>query len=423
MKNLDHNRIRQYLLLLTAFMLPVGKLVPVPLILLGVHWLVSGDLKGKWNSFRKDRLLLLPAVFYLLHASGMLYTDNTASGLFDLEVKSSLLLFPLFLAGTEIGKRELEGVLKAYVLGCLTISICLLGMAEIDHFILGENHFFYEAFSRWHHPSYLAMYLGLAITALCFQLVSEYSTGNQKLSALIMILLFSVVVFLLSSKAGILITVIIWISVFGFYTSKRKKYLLGVAGFVAMVALAIIAWLYVPQVRQRIEAMTSVITGDNTANDPAESNAVRLQVWKAAGEIVFGKEFLIGCGTGDVKETLLAKYKEKGYTGAYEIDAEGKLVKLLNAHNQFLQSFIALGILGFLFSLGMIGEALRAGWKRKNYLLFFFALLVFLNFLTESMLEREAGVMFFGFFYVLLARANVLHELTNKLRICELPTA
>jgi predicted transglutaminase-like protease len=70
----------------------------------------------------------------------------------------------------------------------------------------------------------------------------------------------------------------------------------------------------------------------------------------------------------------------------------------LNAHNTFYQAFIALGLVGFLILLITLFMPLVVSIKTKDYLYVSFLLIIMFNFCFESMLETQAGVMFYAFF-------------------------
>jgi O-antigen ligase len=121
----------------------------------------------------------------------------------------------------------------------------------------------------------------------------------------------------------------------------------------------------------------------------ANSSGERIMIWWYSFEIT-NENFLFGVGTGDVKDALLDKYKEKEMQNALSLE--------LNAHSQYLQMLIALGSLGLtILLLNLIIPGLYA-IERKHYLYFIFLLLIGFNFLFESMLETQAGVVFYAFF-------------------------
>ena len=109
---------------------------------------------------------------------------------------------------------------------------------------------------------------------------------------------------------------------------------------------------------------------------------------------MISENLLVGVGTGDAKDALMKEYTKRGMTGAIEHD--------LNAHNEFYQVFVAIGIIGFVLLLSNLYFPLIFAFKNGNLVYLLFLIIIILNFLPESMLETQAGVMFFAFFNSLL---------------------
>ena len=90
------------------------------------------------------------------------------------------------------------------------------------------------------------------------------------------------------------------------------------------------------------------------------------------------------------KKVLQEQYKKDGYDYMYK--------KNYNSHNQYLQVLLDHGIFGFLilafFTFGM----LYASLKQKDFIYALFLAIMILNFMTESVLETQSGVIFFAFF-------------------------
>ena len=128
---------------------------------------------------------------------------------------------------------------------------------------------------------------------------------------------------------------------------------------------------------------------NNIDKSTTESNAVRVLVWQQAIQLIKEKPIL-GYTPGDVNDKLYASYKENELTGALE--------NKLNAHNQFLQTSLGIGVIGLLILLSLILFPIINGIKTKNVLIIFFSFLLFLNFIVESMLQTSAGTLFFTFF-------------------------
>ena len=94
---------------------------------------------------------------------------------------------------------------------------------------------------------------------------------------------------------------------------------------------------------------------------------------------------------------MLERYKQEKLTII--------LNKKLNAHNQYLQTFLGLGIPGLLLLLSFLLVPFSLAWKKKkkNFPYMAFILIVLLNFLVESMLEARAGTNFIALFNCLFA--------------------
>jgi O-antigen ligase len=168
---------------------------------------------------------------------------------------------------------------------------------------------------------------------------------------------------------------------------------MGIAVLLIFVSGTLFLISKIPELESRIQNGVNTLNADNIDKTSSESNAVRILVWRAASQ-AFAESGLWGYGTGDVKDELFSRYEQNGYSGALE--------HKLNAHNQFLQTGIALGWIGFLLLLLTIILPLLTCWKQKNFLFVGFIVMIGINLLTESMLEAEAGVIFIAFFQSLL---------------------
>jgi len=382
-----HSKIHFYLAIVVAFTLPLGQLTALFIGLMLLNWLVEGDFKNKFESVRKSRFSWLFISFYLLHLLGMLYTHNTDAGLFSLQVKLSLLFFPFILVSRPL---DVEKATMSFIVGCIVSSLIMLSIATYSYFVRHENNFFYEGFSVLVHPGYLSMYLNVAIAML---LISNSKLNNIKWIKFILIAFFCGILILLSSKLNLLVLVLIFFSCLLYYMIINKKYIIGLSGLI-LITLSIVSVLkFVPQISGRIKNAVSALTSVNSDPSAAESTAVRLLIWKASNDII-SESKLIGVGTGDVQDKLTEEYKKRGMTGALENN--------LNAHNEYYQVFIALGLVGFLLLILNLCLPLWYSYQTKNVIYLAFLLIIIMNFLPESMLEAQAGTMFYGFFNSLL---------------------
>ena len=123
--------------LLLVFWLPLYKsFLPYIISFWILTWLLEGNfvMKGKQNiqSKRIIFLLLLPVLFCIIHILGYFQSSNKPSSLFDLEVKLSLLIFPIiFLTANKLYKRYGKLLLKFFITGNVVASIISIGLAII----------------------------------------------------------------------------------------------------------------------------------------------------------------------------------------------------------------------------------------------------------------------------------------------------
>ena len=129
------------------------------------------------------------------------------------------------------------------------------------------------------------------------------------------------------------------------------------------------------------------------------SLSIRLAQWECARNVI-QNHWALGVGSGDGQDTLMESYREKGFV-------EG-LRNNYNTHNQYLGTWITLGLPGLILLLLMLWP-----WERDE-LWTCFLVLIFISFLTENMLDTQKGVVFFSFFYALLGRWSAEWEFVSS---------
>lgn len=408
-RQLIHIKAHYYLALLIAFSLPIARLTPVFIALMLINWLLEADFKNKFQILFKNKIACLFISFYLLHLIGLLYTENVPAGLFDIQVKLSLLIFPVVIISRPFNEKQVNAIFYSFIAGGIIASIAMLVRAVYLYYTLGENNFFYEAFSFILHPSYLSMYLNVAIAWMLINLLQhKMKERYYKLYAFLVIVFFSFVIILLSSKMGLITMILMYACFFIYYILVHKKYLLGISGIVMIAVMIFFITRFVPEVVLRVQTAVAAVTAGNSSQTESESTAVRLLIWKASNQVI-SENLLFGVGTGDVKEELMKEYKRRGMTGAIEYS--------LNTHNAFYQVFVGLGLIGFSFLLLQLFIPLFFAYKKSNSIYLLFLLIVLLNFSVEAMLETQAGVMFYAFFNSLLFcnKSMFSKELSGKI--------
>ncbi len=347
--------------------------------------------RQKLKAGLKNNNLHLLYLFFVLTALSALVSVDRKEAWFSVEVKLAFLFFPYLLFCFEWPVAILKRCVVSFVSGCFFACIYLIVRAFYYSVNGQPEYFFYTLFSDLIHASYFSMYLVMCIIIVVLFYNKWFRAQKSVLiSSYFFVAVFIIAIFLCSSKLGI-ISFFICVPLLFLYKWKcwlnAKKIMLIVAGLVISVLVAVKLF---PDSFGRLSSLSSVTSHiDKTSS---ESTAVRILIWQEAAKLIKAN-FLFGTGVGDVNDELYSAYKQQGMTGALD--------HRLNAHNQFFQTFIGLGILGMtLLLLITFGQLVKAILK-KHFLLFIFSLVITLNFLVESMLQTSAGVLFFTFFFCL----------------------
>tara|TARA_B110000305_G_scaffold13458_1_gene12665 strand:- start:108 stop:692 length:585 start_codon:yes stop_codon:yes gene_type:complete len=182
-----------------------------------------------------------------------------------------------------------------------------------------------------------------------------------------------------------------------FFSFKNKSFNKIHFGFIFTIILSfVIIFKTVPSVKYRSNELINYISHNifETEKESSyfSSSATRIITWKCSLELI-SEKIIFGYGEGLSGVELNKLYKNKDYKQLEN--------KNLNSHNQFLQCFLDHGLIGgciiIFFTIIMLFKSL----KTKDYLYSLFLILIAINFLTESMLETQSGVVFFAVFNTL----------------------
>ena len=392
--------------LLIAFLLPFGINYGPIIGLWLISFFVFDDVKSGMQKVATNKWSYIFITFFIIHAFGYFFSSNKAEALSSIEIKVPFIFLPFLLFTSNFNELQLKKIVISFVSGCLILAFICILRAIYLYYVMGINSFFYSKFTYFLHPSYFAMYFILAqLIVMLYYKTWLAHLNHLYLKIGFISLVFLVNIFLASSKMGLIAAfMILPVTLFVVLINNgyKKSVLIFLAGLLAFVG---IAYKVFPSPFQRLQVAFMVTTSSQSIDLSAtESTAVRILIWKQAIEII--KENLVfGTTPGDANDALYQSYQKNGLTGAIE--------KKLNAHNQFLQTFIGIGILGFILLLMMTVGAIIFGFVKRNYMLVLFSFLITLNFLVESMLQAQAGFIFFTFFLCFLLQYQ-LGKFTNS---------
>lgn len=402
-----------YILVLFAFSIPISYRISIYalcfLTLIGIVLIIYNH---NFYHVTRSEVSIGLIVFWLIHLLSLFYTENLKYGLSDISQKISIFVIPLVLFSSLVDEKLIIRIKKAFVLSLLASSIYFILRALISSLVITpvgvffrpnpvgipwENYFFYDLFVRPHHPTYYSMYLVLGISFLLGDVRKKTVIKTRWLIYLVA-LYFIGLVFLTSSKAGIITTFLVLLSILFWLLRSKGKLILSVA----LTFFLVLGILFVVKNNRFIDTIKHLhelsFNEKLDENDLAQKDLVRLEIWRSVPSAFSGLDLIYGVGVGDTKNCLKNAYKSKNAIYAFNEE--------LNTHNQYLQTLVGIGVIGLLILVSIIGYCFYLAFKKRDLILFSFILIISINFMFEAVLERVFGVLFFTFFLILLTNKS-----------------
>lgn len=365
------------------------------------------------RSFTFRREFWLYFLLYSLYVVSLLWTENMELGLRDVEFKLLLLAGPLIFAYNKWSLKDL----RSLIIG-VNVVILIAFIRSIGVYMNCDDPFndclSNDANALGIHPTYMALFSVMAAVLALYNLLYKTKIWISNKYELI-IKLLSVSFFLISafytymvgSKAGVfglIITVTILIFVWMKNLKDKRLFKIGLVGLFLGIMLVSYKLYQKPHYKQAVDRLIEY-NQDNayfrykyggTYWRQMESNTARILIWHISKQLIVMHP--MGVGPGDVNDVLKARYKRMNL----QLLAE----RGLNPHNQFVQIFLGLGIIGFIVFTMIIGYNFMLAYKRKYVLLSVFGAFVLMNVIFESILEHQHGVFFIVFFALIFEQVS-----------------
>lgn len=238
------------------------------------------------------------------------------------------------------------------------------------------------------HSTYMGIYILLSL----FFIGEQLFDGKQKKWIKIAGVLIGVSLFAWLAYISVRAPIIAFLAslVFVLLVQIRKpKVLLGAMAIVFLIPFLL--YNAIPTLKLRVdEVMENKFSIPESGTDPLLFNStnVRLGSLFCSAE-VFKSNPIIGVGIGDVQDALNDCYTHKIGAIIYTWDT-------YNNHNQYLFFATAAGILGVFSFMAMIFYVIIISIRRKDSLAIFFFTSSSILFLTENVLVRSDGIMYFA---------------------------
>lgn len=397
--------------LVTLIILPIHiHYLPPFMALWCIAWILENYSRfGYAFYYRKEfsLLFILFVSYYTWETIGLLYTTDMKMGLSNLFGRLSLILFPLtlFYPGKKI-KNNVKLLTKMFALSTLIFMLYCFGNALFRSVNLQDglwtfnphppeyfwlNYFYASDLTGSQHPSYVSMYVILS-TFVCFEAWFDYSLKFLNRIVWLMIgFVLLIFQYFLSSRAGILISLVLvplyFIVKFRDLGKKRFAWV--------WIILLLIALLPLIVKNQRVEYLYGRIVNKQVGYERKKDP--RFLIWESSLKLA-RKNLFFGVGIGDVRTELALEYKRIG--------EEKMAQERLNAHNQFLEILLENGIIGLILFGAIFAVMGYIALSERNLLYGMFIIIMLGFFMFETILYRLAGVSFFSIFSFLLLNSN-----------------
>ena len=334
-----------------------------------------------------------------------------------------LLIIPIVFILNNKKSFNKQLILKYYSYSIVIFTIFFL-LKALYYYIITQNinvFFYHDLVSKELNAIHISVFVSMAL----FYFLTKESKKSLDFILTCYLFLFLI---LLSSKIIIFITILLIAIFFFFYSKSANKMRLRNLIIVGSIISAI---FYFENIKEKLQFEFNIKSENNIGHTVINkkvigSNIISMKeawynekfnqtdyfsgssfrVYQARLFFDFLKEEPI-FWTGFGLNASYKKLEEKGiyynvFQGTNELDGYQKK----NFHNQYIQVFAELGVVGFLILLLILGLNLKNALKNKDFVHIAFAILMISLFLTESFLWRQRGVVFFTLFYCLFNLKN-----------------
>lgn len=341
--------------------------------------------------------IVLLSFLFLLYTFSLNFTSFPERAI-DLTYRiTPIFILPILICFTNLPLKVNYSILKKYFILGIIISCFISLFASLYNYIKSDDikYFFYYKLGEFLHihPTYFSLFILTAIHFLINQKDFFLKRNRLWITAL-----FVIIIFLLQSKIAIILLVLYFLFTLIFLKKSNIKF---IAFLISLVLLIIIVALKLKDNRYHefFKERESIDIG----NQMEDGVSQRLWLWSEAYNQLKEKP-LFGYGLGsqhsifrwNVEKYILENKIPFNYSRAI------KSISKLNLHNQYIQTFYELGIVGgLLYVLSIVLIIARAFKRRKYEFLIIFSL--YMSFMmTENLLDRQMGIYFYAFIISLL---------------------
>jgi len=399
------------LLVIYAFMLPISQTIKASVFtFIIIIFLLRGDVLSSIKETLNNKVVQAFIYFFLIYLLGLLWSEDLKEGIYALKsVKYGLYLIVFYAV---VDGRYINRVVTAFLLGMLVSELTSYGMllgVMPSRLELGDILFYVAPSLSDPSPFLNHIHYGVAL-ALGVILIGHkvYYSKNPlviKLFMSLFILSATANIFVTGGRTGYITFILLILTLAIFYL---KRYAIAALLFLALVLGVAYnsSEVFKSKVIQTQDSVQKLFSKDA---DFSTSLGVRAGMYYFGYQVV-KENPLLGAGTGDSIKAIqdIAPHK-------YERLRE----HMSHEHNQFLSTFVKLGVIGLLIFLNIFYQIFRFKQEDKElrFIMIFSTLAIAFGVLTTQFNLR----FFMPLWVVMLAvsmiskeRRTIAFELDDK---------
>lgn len=392
-------RVLLYILIVTFFVnIQINYFT---ICILFVFWLIDKRYKLAIQNLKDSKIFQALCVYFVFVLISLVYSINIAYGIKTIESKSALIALPILLAGIHWDLRLRNNVLMVFVLALLMLTFYSI-VSTIVQYAIDFSDMSYFSWILPQTSSFTANYYSLFVVSGIIILIFDFKMIQLRIPKILIIFL------------------ILYLTFFLAFLGSRAS----IVGLIAIVILFALHKISTPNLRERKKGVLiiiiTIISGAGLIKSVPYLNSrfnqavfkfkeePRLPLLSASFTLFFDNP-VFGVGIGDVQDKLVEEYKrnknEEAYTRKY------------NSHNDWVQILVGNGLIGLSLFVYFFYQLCKKAWKVKNLYMISFLLFYMMISMTESILHRNKGVIFFAFFYSIFFLIEIPEEESTKHKV------
>lgn len=351
----------------------------------------SSDKPGIAWDRRSYGLLLLPALLLLQVIAFFLWPDQVQRG-FEIERKLALLVIPLLWVFSRLRWNEVREILFiCFASGLVLSGLLMLGFSTMEALTLKSlAPLFYDRLVQPVpiSPIYFSWYLALGL----FWPVGQTTIIPRK-AVIVVRVFFGMLLLLSASKLFVILAFLLGIAQWARQIKRaRLRPWHAVIAALALISIYPVTQRYLELKSPHLELVTA---NEFQYDSPFNGLNLRLVQWRFGVEILNDQgAWIFGVGPAAKQDLLNAKYDQYGmYTGNPNFGDVG--YRKYNFHNQYVETTVANGLVGFICLFTLLVYIFRIKSPNRPNVLVVPAFICAVFMLTESMMERQQGIVMF----------------------------